>query len=114
MSKKNNQNSIGSTNTISILMSQALEKQTTNTFSLEMSLVGFAGALNNTVKAGVGAGYKHTWTTGYTTGRGTTVSGTVPAPKQLGAVPMFKWNLCRYVMNVDGQEFPVVNYVVRK
>ena len=102
----------GSTNSLSISMTGSVEEETTNTFSLEMSLVGFVGALNNTVKAGVGAGYTHTWSTSYTTEKGTTVSGSVPTPKQLGGVPMFNWNLCRYVMNVGGQEFPVVNYVV--
>ena len=28
-------------------------------------------------------------------------------------VPMFDWNMCRYNVKVGGQEFPVVNYIVK-
>ena len=78
-----------------------------------MSLVGFAGVMNQTVKAGFGAGYSHTWSTSYTVGIGTTVTGTVPSPNKMGDLPMFDWNMCRYTVNVGGQEFPVVDYVVK-
>jgi hypothetical protein len=55
-----------------------------------MSLVGYAGVMNNTVKAGFGAGYNHIWSTAYSISQSTTVKGNVSAPKNLCDVPMFK------------------------
>ena len=101
------------TKSFTIEVSQENSTTTTNTFSLAMSLVAFAGAFNQTFKAGFGMGYNHKWETTYTTGFGTTVTGTVPLPKRLGDVPMFDWNMCRYSVKVGGQEFPVVNYIVK-
>lgn len=101
------------TKSFSIEVSRENSTTTTNTFSLDMSLVGFIGAFNHTVKAGFGAGYNHSWSSTYTTGFGTTVTGTVPLPKHLADVPMFDWNMCRYTVKVGGQEFPVVNYIVK-
>ena len=101
------------TKSFTIEVSQENSTTTTNTFSLDMSLVAFAGAFNQTFKAGFGMGYNHKWETTYTTGFGTTVTGTVPLPKRLGDVPMFDWNMCRYSVKVGGQEFPVVNYIVK-
>ena len=87
--------------------------ETDNTFNMDMSLVGFVGALGNTVKAGFGFGYNHKWIDVYVTGNGTKVTGTVPLPKSFGDVPTFDWNMCRYSVRVGGQEFPVVNYIVK-
>lgn len=101
------------TKSFSIEVSRENSTTTTNTFSLDMSLVGFVGAFNHTIKAGFGMGYNHSWSSTYTTGYGTTVTGTVPLPKRLGDVPMFDWNMCRYSVKVGGQEFPVVNYIVK-
>ncbi len=103
----------GSSHSLSIQMKNEQSSETTNTFNLDMSLVGYAGLMNNTVKAGFGAGYTHTWATAYTVSDGTTVTGNVPGPKKLGDVPMVNWNLCRYITKVDGQEFLVVNYLVK-
>ena len=97
----------------SIEVSDETANTTKNTFGFDMKLVGFAGAFGHTVKAGFGAGYSHSWSTIYNTGSGTKVTGTVPLPKKLGDVPMFDWNMCRYCVNVGGQEFPVVNYIVK-
>ena len=97
----------------SIEVSDETANTTTNTFGFDMKLVGFAGAFGHTVKAGFGAGYSHSWSTIYNTGSGTKVTGIVPLPKKLGDVPMFSWNMCRYTVKVGGQEFPVVNYIVK-
>ena len=101
------------TKSFSIEVSRENSTTTSNTFSMDMSLVGFVGAFNHTIKAGFGVGYSHTWANTYTTGFGTTVTGTVPLPKSWGDVPMFDWNMCRYNVKVGGQEFPVVNYIVK-
>ncbi|MBQ9169252.1 MAG: T9SS type A sorting domain-containing protein [Bacteroidaceae bacterium] len=98
---------------LSIEVSDETANTTKNTFGFDMKLVGFAGAFGHTVKAGFGAGYSHSWSTIYNTGSGTRVTGSVPLPKKLGDVPMFDWNMCRYTVKVGGQEFPVVNYIVK-
>lgn len=97
----------------SIEVSDETANTTTNTFGFDMKLVGFAGAFGHTVKAGFGAGYSHSWSTIYNTGSGTKVTGTVPLPQHYGDVPIFDWNMCRYSVKVGGQEFPVVNYIVK-
>lgn len=112
---KNQYATTGSDGTSSYTIEVSTENSTTteNTFSIDMSLVAFAGAFNQTFKAGFGVGYSHSWSSTYTTGFGTSVTGTVPLPKRLGDVPMFDWNMCRYSVKVGGQEFPVVNYIVK-
>ncbi len=97
----------------SIEVSDETANTTKNTFGFDMKLVGFAGAFGHTVKAGFGAGYSHSWSTIYNTGSGTKVTGCLPLPRRLGDVPMFDWNMCRYTVKVGGQEFPVVNYIVK-
>ena len=97
----------------SIEVSDETANTTKNTFGFDMKLVGFAGAFGHTVKAGFGAGYSHGWSTIYNTGSGTKVTGCLPLPRRLGDVPMFDWNMCRYTVKVGGQEFPVVNYIVK-
>lgn len=101
------------TKSFSITVDRENSTTTSNTFSMDMSLVGFVGAFNHTVKAGFGVGYSHTWSNTYSTGYGTTVTGSVPLPKSWGDVPIFDWNMCRYSVEVGGQEFPVVNYIVK-
>ena len=97
----------------SIEVSDETANTTKNTFGFDMKLVGFAGTLGTTVKAGFGAGYSHSWSTIYNTGSGTKVTGCLPLPRRLGDVPMFDWNMCRYTVKVGDQEFPVVNYIVK-
>ena len=101
------------TSSFSIEVSTENSTTTTNTFNMEMSLVAFAGVMNTTVKAGVGFGYSHDWSSSYSTGYGTTVTGTVPLPKSWGDVPIFDWNMYRHVVEIGGQKFPVVNYIVK-
>ena len=112
---KNMYSTTGSDGTkyFSIEVSDETANTTKNTFGFDMKLVGFAGAFGHTVKAGFGAGYSHGWSTIYNTGSGTKVTGCLPLPRRLGDVPMFDWNMCRYTVNVGGQEFPVVNYIVK-
>lgn len=112
---KNKYSTTGSdgTKSFAITVDKENSTTTTNTFSMEMSLVGFVGACNHTVKAGFGVGSSHKWANTYTTGFGTTVTGTVPLPKHWSDVPIFDWNMCRYRVKLSGQEFPVVNYIVK-
>ena len=112
---KNMYSTTGSDGTkyFSIEVSDETANTTKNTFGFDMKLVGFAGAFGHTVKAGFGAGYSHGWSTIYNTGSGTKVTGCLPLPRRLGDVPMFDWNMCRYTVKVGGQEFPVVNYIVK-
>lgn len=99
---------------LSIEVSDQTIDNTKNTFGFDMKLVGFAGTLGYTAKVGFGTGYSHTWNTIYNTSKGTKVSGNVPLPKHYGDVPSFDWNMCRYTVNICGQEFPVVNYIVKR
>ena len=99
---------------LSIEVSDQTIDNTKNSFGFDMKLVGFAGTLGYTAKVGFGTGYSHTWNTIYNTSKGTKVSGNVPLPKRYGDVPSFDWNMCRYTVNVCGQEFPVVNYIVKR
>lgn len=101
------------TKSYSIEVSSETASTTQNTFGFDTKLVGFVGGANTTVKAGFGAGYSHTWSTIYNTSNGTVVTGTVPLPKRWGDVPIFDWNMYRHVVKVGGQEFPVVNYIVK-
>ncbi|MBQ3631230.1 MAG: hypothetical protein II949_08320 [Prevotella sp.] len=101
------------TKSYSIEVSKETASTTQNTFGFDTKLVAFAGGANTVVKAGFGAGYSHTWSTIYNTGEGTVVTGTVPLPKSWGDVPIFDWNMYRHVVKVGGQEFPVVNYIVK-
>lgn len=98
---------------LTISIDESNSTTTSNEFSMDMSLVGFVGAFSHTVKAGFGVGYSHTWANTYTTGFGTSVTGTVPHPQVMGQLPMFDWNICRYRASVGGQQFPVVNYIVK-
>ncbi len=112
---KNKFSTTGSDGTkfLSIEVSKETANSTKNTFGFDTKLVVFGGGANTIVKAGVGAGYSHTWNTIYNTGEGTRVTGSVPLPKNWGDVPIFDWNMYRYTVKVGGQEFPVVNYIVK-
>ena len=82
-------------------------------FSLESELVMTVGC----VKTGAGFGYGNTNETTHEEGEGFTVSACVPglAPGDKNPNRMFfDWNLCWYKYQLNGQTFPVVNYVVKK
>ena len=83
-----------------------------NSFSLEAQLVvNFLGA-----KAGFGYGHGETWSTTHTDGVGSVVSAEVLGPTKIGDqnIPNFYWNFCKYNYRLNGQEFPVVNFIVKR
>lgn len=95
----------------------ALDESTATTasfsFSVETELVVTAGC----AKAGVGFGYGNSNETTHEESQGFTVSACVPglAPGDRNpARSFFDWNLCWYKYRLNGQTFPVVNYVVKK
>lgn len=97
-----------------IALSITITEETTSTsehsFELDVELVGnLAG-----IKAGFGYGNGETWSTSHTEGVGHSVTGEVLGPKQLGEVPNFRWNICKYNYKLNNQEFPVVNYMVTR
>ena len=83
-----------------------------NSFSLEAQLVvNFLGA-----KAGFGYGHGENWSTTHTDGVGSVVSAEVLGPTKIGDqnIPNFYWNFCKYNYRLNGQEFPVVNFIVKR
>ncbi len=96
-------------------LTHSVENSSTYTQDHEMS-VNFE--LVNTIgsaKVGFGYGHSENWTSKHSEGVGHTIAGEVPAPKKFsGTMSSFRWNLCRYNMKLNGQTFPVVNYVVRR
>ena len=100
----------------SVIREIALDETTSQTagfsFGMETELVVTAGC----VKAGVGFGYNNTNETTHTEGKGFAVSACVPGLASGDRNPsrtFFDWNLCWYRYTLDGQTFPVVNYIVR-
>ena len=83
-----------------------------NSFNLEAQLVvNFLGA-----NAGFGYGHGETWSTTHTDGVGSVVSAEVLGPTKIGDqnIPNFYWNFCKYNYRLNGQEFPVVNFIVKR
>ena len=82
------------------------------TFSMESELV--VSSLG--VKAGAGFGYSNTNETTHEESSGFTVSACVPglASGDNSGRKFFDWNLCWYKYTLNGQTFPVVNYIVKK
>ena len=82
------------------------------TFSMESELV--VSSLG--VKAGAGFGYSNTNETTHEESSGFTVSACVPglAAGDNSGRKFFDWNLCWYKYTMNGQTFPVVNYIVKK
>ena len=99
----------------STALTHSVENSTTYTKDHQLN-VNFE--LVNTVfgaKVGFGYGHSENWSSSHSTGIGHSIAGEVPAPKQFNEnVSSFRWNLCRYNMLLNGQVFPVVNYVVRR
>ena len=95
----------------------ALDESTATTasfsFSVETELVVTAGC----AKAGYGFGYGNTNGTTHEESQGFTVTACVPGLAPGDRDPnrkFFDWNLCWYKYTLNGQTFPVVNYVVKK
>lgn len=96
-----------------ISLDQSTATSASFAFSVETELVVTAGC----AKAGVGFGYGNSNETTHEESQGFTVSACVPglAPGDRNpARSFFDWNLCWYKYRLNGQTFPVVNYVVKK
>lgn len=96
-------------------LTHSVENSTTYTQDHELNI---SFELVNTIagaKVGFGYGHSENWNSKHSSGVGHTIAGEVPAPKKFtGNISSFRWNLCRYNMLLNGQTFPVVNYVVRR
>ena len=104
----------GSGGRITLTITETTETSTIkeNSFSLEAQLVvNYLGA-----KAGFGYGHGETWSTTHTDGVGSVVSAEVLGPTKIGDqnIPNFYWNFCKYNYRLNGQEFPVVNFIVKR
>lgn len=67
------------------------------------------------VKAGCGFGFNNTNETRHEESSGFTVSACVPGLSPVDTSRrFFKWNMCWYKYTLNGQTFPVVNYVVKE
>ena len=96
-------------------LTHSVENSTTYTQDHELNI---SFELVNTIagaKVGFGYGHSENWSSKHSTGVGHSIAGEVPAPKKFTSdISSFRWNLCRYNMLLNGQTFPVVNYVVRR
>ncbi|MBP5613318.1 MAG: T9SS type A sorting domain-containing protein, partial [Bacteroidales bacterium] len=104
----------GSGGRITLTITETTETSTIkeNSFNLEAQLVvNFLGA-----KAGFGYGHGENWSTTHTDGVGSVVSAEVLGPTKIGDqnIPNFYWNFCKYNYRLNGQEFPVVNFIVKR
>ena len=100
----------------SVIREIALDNSTATSaafsFSVESELVVQLGC----AKTGVGFGYGNTNETTHEESEGFTVSACVPGLAPGDTNPnrkFFNWNLCWYKYSLNGQTFPVVNYVVK-
>lgn len=96
-------------------LTHSVENSTTYTQDHELNI---SFELVNTIagaKVGFGYGHSENWSSKHSTGVGHSIAGEVPAPKKFTSdISSFRWNLCRYNMLLNGQTFPVINYVVRR
>ncbi len=102
----------GGATTREISIEKSSSTSTGFSFSTETELVVTAGCL----KAGVGFGYNRSNEISHTETEGFAVSASVPGLVVGDTNPdrtFFDWNLCWYNHSAGGQNFPVVNYVVR-
>ena len=81
-------------------------------FGMEMELV----ATMMGVKAGAGFGYSNTNTSSHTEGEGHSIAGNVSGLRTIGEAGLgnFQWTIGWYKYRLGGQEFPVVQYVVKE
>ena len=95
-----------------ISLDESTSESASFSFSVETELVGTVMG----VKAGAGFGYGNTNETTHEEGQGFTVSACVPglAPNDNSGRTFFDWNMCWYKYTLNGQTFPVVNYIVKK
>ncbi|MCF0187197.1 MAG: hypothetical protein HUJ98_11990, partial [Bacteroidaceae bacterium] len=96
--------------TRSVEITDEIVNSGSTSFNMDVKLVAKSGG----VKAG--AGYSYSTTTGmsHSVGKGFSIEGQVMSPKNYTDITPFRWNVCWYKVKVNGQEFPVVNYLVRK
>jgi len=101
---------------VDVNRSITLDTETTTTagftFGVEMELV--ANVLG--VKAGAGYGYNNTNSSSHTEGEGHSIAGNVSGLNSLGEAGLshFRWTIGWYKYRLGGQEFPVVQYVVKE
>ena len=96
-----------------ISLDEATATSSSFSFSVETELVVTAGC----AKAGYGFGYGNTNETTHEESKGFSVSACVPGLAPGDRSPnrtFFNWNLCWYKYTLNGQTFPVVNYVVKR
>ena len=95
-----------------ISLDESASESASFSFSVETELVGTVMG----VKVGAGFGYGNTNETTHEEGQGFTVSACVPglAPNDNSGRTFFDWNMCWYKYTLNGQTFPVVNYIVKK
>ena len=94
----------------SIEITQEEVNESSNSFEMDMTLVTtLFGA-----KMGGGYGYNNKNGIQHIESKGHTISGTIVPPVKIGDVPNFRWNVCRKNVKFEGQEFPVVTYMVRQ
>ena len=109
---KNNMQDVGSAAAVSrsIEITEEEVNENSNSFEMDMTLVGtLFGA-----KMGAGYGYNNKNGIQHIESKGHTISGTIVPPVKIGDVPNFRWNVCRKNVSFEGQEFPVVTYIVRQ
>jgi hypothetical protein len=67
------------------------------------------------VKLGAGFGYNDTNTTSHTEGEGHSITGGVAGLENIGQdVSPFEWTVGWFKYKIGNQEFPVVQYAVKK
>ena len=93
-----------------------IESSTTHTTTVEIGVeTELVGTLMG-IKAGVGFNYNHTNESSHTFSEGLAVEGAVsglPSNSDRKKYPQFRWNLVwYYVKDVNGEIYPVINYIV--
>ena len=96
--------------TRSIEINDVIGQSNSCTFNLDVKLVAKSGG----AKVGAGYGYSEGKEVSYSVGNGFSIEGQVMSPKNYADITPFRWNVCWYRVNCEGQEFPVVNYSVKK
>lgn len=96
----------------SISMQNDTTTSNSQSYGFELELVVTLG----NVKAGAGFGYNHTNETSHTVSETHEVSAQVNGlPSANDAEhPMFRWNFVWYKESLNGQEFPVIQYMVKR
>lgn len=103
----------GGFTTRTISMQKDTTKANSETYGFELELVTIWGV---GVKAGAGFGYDHTNETSHTVSETHEVSAQVSGVESANDPehPLFRWNFVWYKECLEGQEFPVITYMVKK